>query len=116
MNSQIFKSETQKRMFHLNLFFTILNSQINALSVENRNKRNIYERTVIHSSQQCRFMILRSKTAMIYQRTTTVSSIFEALLGGGGYLFPCSPDINIGVFPCSPKIENLFLMFPVPQY
>ena len=37
--------------------------------------------------------------------------------GGGGYLFPCSPEINWLVLPLFLKKSKIcFLMFPVPQY
>ena len=37
-------------------------------------------------------------------------------VGGGGYLFPCSPEINwlVPMFPRNKK--KMFSMFPVPQY
>ena len=50
------------------------------------------------------------------RRRITFAILRPSQGGGGGYLFPCSPEIN-WLVPLFPKNRKFcFLMFPVPQY
>ena len=54
----------------------------------------------------CTFWFIQKFTLAFF-----LSSCLESKTLPGGYLFPCSSEIN-GLFPCLTKIKILFSMFP----